>query len=423
MIGRWKLLDNLRRSLSAPAALLAFIVGWLLPFPVALAWTGFLLCTIAFPPLLPTIAGIIPRRAGVSLRNHLNGLGQDLALGLLQSAFLFIFLAHQAWLMVDAVTRSLYRQFIARRRLLEWTTAAQSGETEQFDSRSLAVQIGAGAAFAAVVGVIIAFAGHGTWPIAAPFGALWVLSPVVAWWASRPPPAAGHLSVTAADALALRLIARRTWSYFTTFVTADDNMLPPDNFQEAPKPFVAHRTSPTNIGLYLLSIVVARDFGWHGTFDALDQLEATLATMARLERFRGHFFNWYGTQDLRALEPKYVSSVDSGNLAGHLIALANACDEMAAGPVLHPRWIDGPGGVRSISSREAAARRDARCAPGIQETDRRSARVDFAGASRPAPWRHDGTSRRGSTESGRGAWPSDRCARRRRVRQRTRPDR
>ena len=130
----------------------------------------------------------------------------------------------------------------------------------------------------------------------------------------------------------MRLIARRTWRFFETFVTPDDNMLPPDNFQEDPKPVVAHRTSPTNIGLYLLSAVAARDFGWAGTTETVERLEATLGTMRKLPRFKGHFFNWYDTQDLRALEPAYVSSVDSGNLAGHLIALANACEEWIGAP-------------------------------------------------------------------------------------------
>jgi cyclic beta-1,2-glucan synthetase len=339
--GRWKLLDNLRRSLSAPAALLAFIMGWLQPFDAALAWTAFLLFTLAFPPLLPAIAGIVPKRAGVSPRNHLNGIRKDLAIGFLQSAFLVTFLAHQAWLMVDAVMRTLYRLFIARRRLLEWTTAAQSGEDAKFDSRALGFQILASVAFAASVGVVVVLTGDQTWLLATPFAALWVFSPIVARQASLPPPVTGHLSVTAADADALRLIARRTWRFFEIFVTAEDNMLPPDNFQEEPHPMVAHRTSPTNIGLYLLSTIVARDFGWLGTFDTLGRLEATLATADKLERFRGHFYNWYDTRSLRALEPKYVSSVDSGNLAGHLIALSNACHEIVAGPAFNPRWSDG----------------------------------------------------------------------------------
>ena len=113
-------------------------------------------------------------------------------------------------------------------------------------------------------------------------------------------------------------------------------MLPPDNFQEDPKPVVAQRTSPTNIGLYLLSAVAARDFGWAGTIETVERLEATLGSMQKLARFKGHFFNWYGTADLRPLDPAYVSSVDSGNLAGHLIALANACEEWVEAPS-HPR--------------------------------------------------------------------------------------
>ncbi|HEY2884830.1 MAG TPA: glucoamylase family protein [Rhizomicrobium sp.] len=340
-MGRWKMLDNLRRSLSAPATLLAFIVGWLLPFDAAITWTAFLLFTVAFPPLLPAFSGIVPKRAGVSIRNHLNGLHKDLALGLLQGAFLLTFLAHQAWLMVDAVMRALYRRFITHRRLLEWTTAAQSGDNLRFDARAFWVQILASTSFAVAVGVVITRDGYKTWLVAAPFAVLWVLSPVLAWFASLPPSSAGHLSMSTADAHALRLIARRTWRFFETFVTAQDNMLPPDNFQEVPHPVVAHRTSPTNMGLYLLSTIAARDFGWQGTLDTLDRLEATLATMGRLERFRGHFYNWYDTQDLRALEPKYISSVDSGNLAGHLIALGNACRQIAQGPVVNPRWIEG----------------------------------------------------------------------------------
>jgi cyclic beta-1,2-glucan synthetase len=120
-------------------------------------------------------------------------------------------------------------------------------------------------------------------------------------------------------------MARQTWSFFETFVTGTHHMLPPDNFQETPHPVIANRTSPTNIGLYLLSIATAREFGWLGTIDAVQRLEATFASLDKLERFRGHFYNWYDTHDLRALDPKYISTVDSGNLAGHLLALEGAC--------------------------------------------------------------------------------------------------
>ncbi len=184
-------------------------------------------------------------------------------------------------------------------------------DESQFNSRRFSTQIAVSVAFAASVAGGLYFTSHGSWKIALPFAALWALSPLFARWASAPPPVTGHLTIATEDVTALRLVARRTWRFFEAFVTADDNMLPPDNFQEEPKPVIAHRTSPTNIGLYLLSAIAARDLGWLGTLDTLDRLEATLATMDRLERYRGHFYNWYDTHDRRALEPKYVSSVDS----------------------------------------------------------------------------------------------------------------
>ncbi|MEO6947908.1 MAG: glycosyl transferase, partial [Nitrobacter sp.] len=303
LMGRWKVLDNLRRSLSAPAALLALLIGWLLPMTAAVIWTAYILLVIALPPLLPAIAGVVPLRTGVSLRNHLRTLRGDFALGLVQSAFLITFLAHQAWVMVDAVVRTLFRLFIRRRHLLEWVTAAQMTDESQLDRRGFVFQVVASLGSAGIVAVLLYSLGQGSWPIAAPFVILWAVSPFFAHWASLPPPAAGHLLVTPPDALTLRLVARRTWRFFEKFVTAEDNMLPPDNFQEDPKPIVAHRTSPTNLGLYLLSVIAAHDFGWLGTLGVLERLEATFATMAKLPRFRGHFYNWYDTSDLRVLEP------------------------------------------------------------------------------------------------------------------------
>jgi len=340
LMGRWKLLDNLRRSLSAPSALLALLIGWFMPRRAAEIWTLSILLTIALPTLLPAFAGLLPSKPDISLRNHFRVLAHDFELAALQSAFFFTFLAHQAWLMVDAVFRTLFR-LVTGRRMLEWTTAAQARNASTFDSRSLVVQIVASAVFTIAVGVLLAFVRPHIWPVSTPLLALWTISPFVARLASLPPGKDRLLAVGAADARSLRLIARRTWRFFERFVGTEDNFLPPDNFQESPADIVARRTSPTNIGLYLLSCVAARDFGWSGTLKTVERLEATFATLDKLERFRGHFFNWYGTEDLRALEPKYISSVDSGNLAGHLIALANACAEMMAAPIQCSNWREG----------------------------------------------------------------------------------
>jgi cyclic beta-1,2-glucan synthetase len=341
VIGRWKMMDNLRRTLSAPAAFLAFLAGWTLPLPAAAIWTACILAMLALPALLPFVAAIVPRRLGISKRSHARAVAADLALALAQIAFVVTLLAHQAWLMTDAIARTLFRLFVSRRHMLEWVTAAQAKFSLPLDVPGFYQRMAGGVVLAAMAAVLVAGTGGQAWLIATPFILLWMLSPVVAQFASRPPPVAGPMPVSVANAYALRLIARRTWHFFETFVTADDHNLPPDNFQEEPKPVVAHRTSPTNLGLYLLSVAAARDFGWLGTLDTVERLHATLETMNGLERFRGHFYNWYDTRDRRPLEPRYVSSVDSGNLAGHLLALRNVCRDMIRGPAVNPRWLSG----------------------------------------------------------------------------------
>jgi cyclic beta-1,2-glucan synthetase len=342
-LGRWKMIDNLRRTMSAPAAFIALVAGWTLPFSAALIWTGFIVATIATAPMLPFITGIVPRRLGISKRSHLRAVGTDLLVGLSQIAMLLTLLAHQAWVMTDAIARTLYRLYVSHRRLLEWVTAAQAKSATRLDLRGYYESMAGGVAVAIAAGIFIlpASAHSRAGLLAVPFVILWIWAPAIAHWASLPPSLAGAKPISEADARALRLSARRTWSFFEKFVTAEDNLLPPDNFQEEPKPVLARRTSPTNIGLYLLSVIAAHDFGWAGTHETIERLDGTLATMNRLERFRGHFYNWYGTRDLRPLEPKYVSSVDSGNLAGHLIALGNACREIINRPVLDPQRFAG----------------------------------------------------------------------------------
>ncbi|MGD0023744.1 MAG: glucoamylase family protein [Xanthobacteraceae bacterium] len=343
LVGRWKMIDNLRRSLSAPASFLALVGGWTLPFASAELWSAFILTTIAIPALLPFFTGIVPRRLGLSKRIHLWSVGEDLKLALSQIVLLATLLAHQAWVMSDAIVRTLFRLTVSRRNLLEWVTAAQAKVSPRLDLIGFYRQMAGAVALAGAAAVFVAWAEPNSWPVALPFIGLWLLSPAVARWTSLPAPVSILPPVSAADTQSLRLIARRTWRFFETFVTAEDHMLPPDNFQEEPMPVVAHRTSPTNLGLYLLSVAAARDFGWIGMIETAERLEATLQTMDGLERFRGHFYNWYDTLDLRPLDPKYISSVDSGNLAGHLIALGNACGEMVRRPMMSPQWLVGIG--------------------------------------------------------------------------------
>jgi cyclic beta-1,2-glucan synthetase len=353
-IARWKMIDNLRRTMSAPLTLAVLVAAWTLPSVSADVWTVFVLASVVAPETLPILAGLRPRRQGISKRSHIRAVGEDIALAVAHVFFGVAFLAHRAWLMVDAIVRTLVRVYATRRNLLEWTTAAQAKAQPNVHLLGFYWQMAGGVALAAVTAILVlAVKPIAAW-IAAPFIVMWLLSPAIARWVSLPPLESAAEQLSPADVRSLRLTARRTWRFFEAFVGPDDHGLPPDNFQDDPTPVVSHRTSPTNIGMYLLATVTARDLGWIGTLDMVDRLEATLATIGQLERFRGHLYNWYDTRDLRRLDPAYVSSVDSGNLAGHLLALSNACRQMIDQPFPVAAALAGIGDGIALT-REAAA--------------------------------------------------------------------
>ena len=295
----------------------------------------------------------------------------DLAIDLSAAALRVVFLAHTAWMRTDAIARTLWRLGITRRHLLEWVPAAQARRALDLEVTGFYRRMRGGILLACGAGALVAVSGSGAFAYAAPFVAAWLLSPLVARWISLPPREDASTRLSADEALQLRAIARRTWSYFERFAGAEFHDLPADNFQETPQPEAARRTSPTNIGLALLSTVAANDFGWIGTVDMVDRLEAALAAIGNLERFRGHLYNWYGTDDLAPLEPRYVSTVDSGNLAAHLITLKQACLERLDEPVMtgpcpgrHRRHArsparpcDGAGGRRARAGRDVPAAR------------------------------------------------------------------
>ncbi|GGE16397.1 glycosyl transferase [Polymorphobacter glacialis] len=322
--GRGKMLDNLRRSLVAPATLVALVGGWFLPAATAIAWTLGVLLLVAIPPLLPLPSLLLALRGrDVALRAHLRTIVHDIGAALGQAALQLVTLADQAVRMVDAIVRTLWRLFVSRRNLLEWRTAAQASAAPDPGISAMYAMMGRSVVVVLVLAAAALWRQPGVWPIVVPLVLVWTAAPWLAWLVSRPRPVATSPRLDAAQRARLEAVARETWAFFTNFVTAEHHHLPPDNFQESPEPVVAGRTSPTNIGLYLLVVATARNRGWCTPAAALDRLEATFATLDRLARHRGHLFNWYDTRDLRVLDPAYVSSVDSGNLAGHLIALAN----------------------------------------------------------------------------------------------------
>jgi cyclic beta-1,2-glucan synthetase len=332
-VARWKMFDNLRRSLLAPATLLTLLAGWLIRPASPWAWTRFILVVIAIPALLPFLIGLDPRLGGMSKRSRLRALWNDLQLGLWRIGLNITFLAYQAWLMCDAMVRTLARMFFTRKNLLQWVTAAQAKYAHDLKLSNMYLRMAASPVMAAVTFAVLLLARHGAMPAAATFIALWAAAPAIARWISLPHPLEKTEPLTPAEKRAFRLAGRRTWHFFDTFVAEGDHALPPDNFQEDPQPVVAHRTSPTNIGLYLLSVLTAHDLGWIGITETVERLEATLATMSRVELFRGHLYNWYETDTLHPMEPKYVSSVDSGNLASNLLALSSGCRQLLTQPL------------------------------------------------------------------------------------------
>ncbi|SHN16741.1 GH36-type glycosyl hydrolase domain-containing protein [Roseibium suaedae] len=328
-LGRFKVLDTLRRSLLAPATLGMLTMGWLLPGMAAVLVTALVLAVLMLPSFLHAAVSAVPHRAGLHLQTHLRLMREDLALALLQTGLATAFLADASWRSLDAITRTLWRLLVSRRHLLQWTTAASLAAAPRPDLGGYARAMAPGTTLGLALAGLVAMAAPASLPLILPFAGLWLAAPYIAFRVSQVPKPRSEATLTPQDAQALRQIARRTWRYFETFVTAEDSHLPPDNFQENPHPSIAHRTSPTNIGLYLLATVAACDFGWISRKQAAGRISATLGSIETLPRLNGHFYNWYNTQDGRVLAPPYISSVDSGNLAGHLIALANACEEWA----------------------------------------------------------------------------------------------
>jgi cyclic beta-1,2-glucan synthetase len=359
-ISRWKIFDNLRRSLIEISQVVLLLCGWFLLPGSALKWTVIVLATIAFPWLFSLFLATLRPPKDQSWTAYYVAVGQDAVANAQQFALATAFLLHQAVVSADAIIRTLARLYVTKRNLLEWQTASQveramgTGPAREVWRRMWPV-----VALCAAIGALAfvhdarlqATAGDearfrfvlATFPLLL----LWLSSPSIAAALSHPAiPGEAHLTESERKA-ALRY-AKLHWSFFEQFVTEETQWLCPDNFQEDPEPVVALRTSPTNLGLQLLSIVSAADLGFITREDMIERIERLFRSLERMRRYRGHFFNWYELGELRVLEPAYVSTVDSGNFAGHLIALKQACYEMIR---------DGKSGPEDVKRLNAIAER------------------------------------------------------------------
>jgi cyclic beta-1,2-glucan synthetase len=336
---RWKLLDNLRRSLVPPALVLLLLLGWTTLPGSPWIWTVVALIVMAVPFLQTILTGLshsARRRSLTGLKvtgSHLGAVAGEVLLGV-------TFLAYRAVLLLDAILRTLTRLCVTRRKLLDWETALSTEYRLKDGMRHFFVRMWAGPALAVVSALAIMAFRASAAPAAFLFLLAWLVSPAVACWISRPSRPT-EIPLDEDERRALRRLARKTWHFFETFVGDQDHWLPPDNFQEVPDGRVAHRTSPTNSGLLLLSTLAAHDMGYISVIALVDRLERTLATLERLEKHWGHLYNWYDTRSLEPLSPRYLSTVDSGNLLGCLFAVKKGLLEKIDEPVPAPAAIAG----------------------------------------------------------------------------------
>jgi cellobiose phosphorylase len=338
-LSRWKILDNLRRSLVSPALTLLALAGWT-TLPSPWFWTASIFGIVLIPSLIGSLMEILKKPDEVLMGQHLAGAAQSAGRGVTQAIFMLLCLPHEAFFNGAAILQTLWRMLVSGRGLLEWNPSGEAGRSSRTDLAGSLQSMWIAPVIAAATAGYLLYARPVALPAALPILSLWFISPIIAWWISKPlRPRRSRLAED--QIIFLRKLSRKTWAFFEAFVGPDDHWLPPDNYQEEPLAAVAHRTSPTNMGLALLANLSACDFGYISVGQLIDRTDKAFRTMASLEQHRGHFYNWYDTESLKSLLPRYVSSVDSGNLAASLLTLRAGLLALPDEKPLGPRFFDG----------------------------------------------------------------------------------
>ena len=336
-LSMWKIFDNLRRSLVSPALLALILGGWMFgPEPVWF-WSLCVLAILFLPNAFSIAIEFIRKPKQRDWLVHMLQTGKGTGRPLAHAFLNLTLLPYDTLICLDAIARSGLRMLFTRRGLLLWHTPSYAKRNARRTLIDFVKEMWIAPALVLTLAVSLNSA---ELLFCAPILMLWFVSPAIVWWISLPL-VSPVPDLSTEQRLFLRASARRTWRYFADFVGPDDNWLPPDNFQEYPEPVIASRTSPTNIGMSLLADLSAYDFGYIAASELLQRCQNTLATMEKLERYRGHFYNWYDTRTLQPLHPQYVSSVDSGNLAGALLTLQAGLAELKDQPLLSVNAFQG----------------------------------------------------------------------------------
>ncbi len=338
-LSRWKIFDNLRRSLVPLALVSVLLIAWL-GLSSTWLWTLAVLGILLFPALSAHVLNALRKPADILLRQHLFAETRAVGAHLRQALLVLTCLPYEAYVNADAIVRTLWRLTVSQQHLLEWVPSSDVSQQQSTTQVAAWRNMWLAPTVALITFSYLVLARVEVLPWAMPILFLWFLSPSITWWLSQPI-ASTSVALDAEQNLFLRLTARRTWSFFETLVSAEDHWLPPDNYQEYAQIGVAHRTSPTNIGLSLLANLAAYDFGYIPSGILIERTTQTFRSLMQLERYRGHFYNWYDTQSLQPLKPLYVSTVDSGNLVGHLLTLQTGLLQIIDQPIISVRWFEG----------------------------------------------------------------------------------
>ncbi|MGE4282671.1 MAG: glucoamylase family protein [Clostridia bacterium] len=339
-ISKWKIIDNMRRSLVTPAVTLLVILSFgILPGSIWV-WLFLGITSLAFTLIAAMVDSVIAKNYRFCGQKRYCTIIYGFKAALYQVGILFAFLPYQAYLMVDAIIRTLYRVLISRKNTLEWVTAADAEKRLKNDILSFWKRMWISLVISTIIPVLTILFSLEVWPAAALLFVVWAISPFIAYRISIMEEEEAVV-ISDKDKQELRRFARKIWRYFEDFVTEEDNYLPPDNYQEDPPNGVAHRTSPTNIGFLLISILAARDLGYIGTLELWDKLNKTLKTTENLEKWKGHLYNWYDTRTLEILRPRYVSTVDSGNFIGYLLVLKQGLKDYLNKPLIDVSLASG----------------------------------------------------------------------------------
>lgn len=339
MLSKWKMLDNLRRSINSIGLILLIILGLIVFKGNTFVWIGFAVFAVSFQLIIEFI-NYITFKHYKSTKGRISG---DQIYGVkavfYQTLLLFVFLPYHAYLMMDAIFRTLHRVFISNKNLLEWVTAADIEKNLTHDLSSYVKRMKSALIISLSVLILVLLIKPINLIYAVPIVALWMFSPYIAYKISKEENMKKILNEN--DVKVLRRLARKTWAYYEDFAGEKENYLPVDNYQEDPPNGIAHRTSPTNIGFLLISIISARDFGYISTTQMINRIGETVSTIEKLESWKGHLFNWYDTRSLEVLRPPYISTVDSGNFIGYLITLKQGLLEYIKNPIIDKKIILG----------------------------------------------------------------------------------